>query len=109
MISIIQDNLQHVKALCRVHAVRTLELFGSAAKGTFDPATSDLDFVVDFLDYGPGIASRFIDFTDDLEKLFERPVDLVFANQMKNPYLRRTINAHREPLYGTERDGEAAA
>src|SRR5882672_3553421 len=29
--------------LCRRHCVRTLEVFGSAADGSFDPSRSDLD------------------------------------------------------------------
>jgi predicted nucleotidyltransferase len=47
MISLITDNLDAIRALCRQYGIRRLDLFGSAATGAFDPDTSDLDFVVD--------------------------------------------------------------
>ena len=34
--------------LCRRYGVRRLELFGSAATEKFDPARSDLDFILEF-------------------------------------------------------------
>jgi len=37
-----------VVALCKDRGVRRLALFGSAASGRFDPASSDLDFLVEF-------------------------------------------------------------
>lgn len=89
--------------------MQTLDLFGSAATGKFDEKTSDLDFVIEFTDYGPGIASRFLDFAEDVEALFGRPVDLVFDSKMKNPYFRAAVNATREPLYDATRDRKAIA
>lgn len=59
MIALIEDNREAIGELCERYGVRRLTLFGSTAKGTFNPATSDLDFVVSFLDYGPGIFRRF--------------------------------------------------
>lgn len=59
MIDLIIDNLPAIVALCEKHGVRKLEVFGSATSDRFDPETSDVDFVIDFLDYGPGIADRF--------------------------------------------------
>jgi len=44
----IAEKLDEVQGLCEKHHVKRLTLFGSAAKGTFDPETSDLDFVVEF-------------------------------------------------------------
>ena len=45
---LIEDEKEELFALCRIHGVRRLELFGSAARATFDPAKSDLDFLVDY-------------------------------------------------------------
>lgn len=42
MIALVEDNRDAIVALCERFGVRRLALFGSAAKGTFDPATSDL-------------------------------------------------------------------
>ena len=43
-----EANRQELADLCREYDVVSLELFGSAADGTFDPQRSDLDFLVEF-------------------------------------------------------------
>lgn len=109
MVPLVQKHMSELAALCRKHGVRKLDLFGSGATGRFDEKTSDIDFVIEFTDYGPGIANRFLGFADDAEALFGRPVDLVFESKMKNPFFRAAVNATREPLYDAARDREAIA
>ena len=78
MIDIVTQHRDQIAALCRQYGVRRLDLFGSAATGEFDPATSDLDFVATFADtLSPDYADRYLDFADALEALFGRPVDLL--------------------------------
>jgi predicted nucleotidyltransferase len=48
MHSIIQDQREELAEICSRYAVRKLELFGSATTDRFDPAASDLDFLVEF-------------------------------------------------------------
>lgn len=98
MIALIEDNREAIAALCRQYGVRKLAVFGSAATGTFDPGKSDLDFVIDFADYGLGVSSRFIDFANALEAHFRRPVDLVFERKLTNPYFRREVLSTMEVL-----------
>ncbi len=43
---LLQAKLQPLRELCERNGVERLELFGSAARGEFDPAKSDLDFIV---------------------------------------------------------------
>ncbi len=43
------DRLESLRHLCDRYGVDRLEVFGSAAKGLFDPASSDLDFVVQMM------------------------------------------------------------
>ena len=43
MIDVIEQHRTELDNLCRRYRIRTLELFGSAADGTFDAARSDLD------------------------------------------------------------------
>ena len=74
-------------------------MFGSAATGAFDESSSDVDFIVDFVDMSPGIANRYLDFAEALERLLGRPVDLMFNAVIKNPYLRRTVDASRENIF----------
>jgi predicted nucleotidyltransferase len=70
----------------RRFGVRSLGLFGSAARGEAT-ATSDLDFLVEF--ENPNF-DTYMELLEFLEKLFGHPVDLVLANTLK-PRLRESI------------------
>ncbi|MBV8575147.1 MAG: nucleotidyltransferase domain-containing protein [Acetobacteraceae bacterium] len=48
MIDEIEQYREKLRALCRCFHVRRLDLFGSAARGDFDPERSDVDFLVEF-------------------------------------------------------------
>ena len=109
MIALIEDNRDVIAALCEQYGVQKLAIFGSAAKGSFDPETSDLDFVLEFTDYGPGVAKRFIDFANALESHFGRPVDLVFERKLKNPYFRQEVLSTMEVLIDNDGRNSSAA
>ncbi|MSO99975.1 MAG: hypothetical protein EXR07_02830 [Acetobacteraceae bacterium] len=87
--------------VCRRFHVRTLSLFGSAATGEgFDPARSDLDFLVTFEPIPPGgYADAYFGLREALETLSGRPVDLVTEAALKNPYLRRRIAQESRTLF----------
>ena len=109
MIPLVERHKEEIAALCRRYRVRKLELFGSAATGSFDDATSDLDFVATFADTRTaGYADRYLAFADALEELFGRSVDVVTERSIRNPYFRRAVEAARQPVYD-ERDTPAAA
>lgn len=89
-----------VAVLCRRFHARRLDLFGSAARGTFDPERSDFDFVVTF-DELPTVefADVFFGLQEALADLLKRPVDLLTAESIRNPYLRDSIEKSRMVLY----------
>jgi len=98
--------LEHREALarvCREHGVERLEVFGSAADGRFDPGRSDFDFIVRLMPAAPGlqgsVGRRFVGFSDAMEALLCRPVDLMTDKPIRNPYLRRTVEASRRVIY----------
>ncbi|MBM4319763.1 MAG: hypothetical protein FJ125_07345 [Deltaproteobacteria bacterium] len=96
----LQGTLRQVVAICQAHQVRRLELFGSAARGTFDPATSDMDLLVEFVDLPPAErARRYFDLLEALEQLLGRSVDLVEPAAVRNPFVRKEIDATRVVLY----------
>ena len=100
MIELIANHAAELVTLCRTHHVRTLEVFGSAANGKFDPATSDLDFLVDFEPLLPGKhSSSYFDLWFGLEDLFARKVDLVETAAIDNPYFLSSVNENRRVLY----------
>ena len=77
MIADISRHRAELQALCRRFRVRRLEVFGSAARGDdFDPARSDIDFLVEFAAEADDLA-RFVDFKEALEALLARRVDLI--------------------------------
>ena len=104
----IASRCEEIAGLCRCHGVVRLEIFGSAARGSdFDPATSDVDFLVEYEseDLGPFLRRHFA-LQGDLAEVLGREVDLVMALP-DNKYLRANINQCREVVYdarGVERD-----
>lgn len=83
---IVEAKLPALRDLCRCFGVRRLDLFGSAATGRFDPAHSDLDFLVEFEKPSTGgIANPYFKLREALETLFERDIDLVTENSLRNP------------------------
>lgn len=108
MIELLRDNQQAIIALCRLYHIRTLEVFGSAATGAFDPATSDIDFVVDLGVYVPGTADRYLDLIAALEDLLGYRVEMITRPSIRNPYFRQAIEAQKVTIYESS-DSEAAA
>lgn len=91
-------------AICRLHGVARLEVFGSAARGVdFDPMRSDVDFLVTFEPAVRDDLSTLIDLKDALEELFGRPVDLVEreAVEVSRNFIRRqAILRDAKTVYG---------
>lgn len=90
-----------IATLCRRYRVVRLDLFGSAAGGAFDPARSDLDFVAEFADAAPtaDYADRYLDFSNALERLVGRRVDVVSATALAGSRLAQAIDATRQQVY----------
>lgn len=99
--SIIESNINKIKDLCAKHSVSKLFVFGSALTNKFSK-NSDIDFVVAFneinlYDY----ADNYFDLKNSLEKIFERPVDLLEDKAIKNPFLRKSIDSSKQIVYGS--------
>lgn len=96
----IQSHRSELEQLCQRFNVRRLELFGSAATGQHLPRDSDLDFLVEFVPLPSGTyADTYFGLRESLEQLFERPVDLVVASAIKNPYFRQSVEQTKVLLY----------
>jgi predicted nucleotidyltransferase len=101
--TIIQGKHKDFVALCKAHNVDKLYAFGSSITDHFDPKTSDIDVVVkididDPADRGDALLSLW----DQLEILFDRKVDLLTEDSIRNPYLKRNIDRTKQLIY----DGE---
>ena len=104
MIEEIALHREDLRALCCRFHVQWLDLFGSAARGDFDPERSDVDFLVEFDRSAPlHPFDSYFGLKEALEELLGRPVDLVEAGAVRNPHLKASIEASREPVLGAER------
>ena len=102
MIELVKEKREAVAEHCRRLNVRRLDVFGSAARGDFNPEKSDIDFLVEFENLNsPGILGRYLDLAESLEALFDRKVDLVMARHFENPYFRASVEASKEPVYAS--------
>jgi predicted nucleotidyltransferase len=91
--------LQPLRELCERYGVERLELFGSAARAEFDPANSDLDFIVQMKGRRePGYARRCYEFAKAIEALYRRRVDLLTELMIKNPTFQAEIEKDRRVL-----------
>ena len=100
MIDKIESHREELRALCRRFQVRRLDLFGSAARGNFDSEQSDIDFLVEFDRSAPQHPfDAYFGLKEALEALLGRPVDLVEAGAVRNPYLKASIEGSREPVF----------
>lgn len=100
MNSIIASKRPQLEQLCQRYPVRSLQLFGSAAREDFRSETSDLDFLVEYLDVPEAhTAACCFGLLADLRELFGRGVDLVEIPAIRNPNFLRAISKDRIPLY----------
>src|SRR5438874_10482669 len=97
---LIELRRQAIAELCRRYGVTRLDLFGSAASSQFDLQSSDFDFIVRFADSeSPGIARRFFGLAEDLQRLLERPIDLLTDQPFRNPYFARAVAETRQTIH----------
>jgi uncharacterized protein len=97
---IFADRRSEIEELCRALGVRRLDVFGSVLGDDFDTATSDVDVLVEF-DHRPGFDyfGTFFALKEGLEHILDRPVDVVSATSIRNPYFRAEVLRTRESLY----------
>ena len=96
----LEEYSEHLRRLCAQFEVARLDLFGSAARGDFNPQTSDLDFLVLFrCDSKLDAADRYLGLLEALEDLFSRKIDLVDVAAARNPYFMAEALKHRVMLY----------
>ena len=98
--NMVERNIDKIRDLCARHKVGKLFAFGSVLTSKFQ-SDSDIDFVVDFTgvdlyDY----ADNYFDLKFSLENLFKRNVDLLEDKAINNPYLRQSIDASKQLIYG---------
>lgn len=98
--TLIDRNIEQIRMLCMKHSVDKLFVFGSVLTDNFD-IDSDVDLIVDFKGVTiPDYADNYFDLKYALEKIFNREVDLLENNAVRNPYLRKSIDSSKKLIYG---------
>jgi predicted nucleotidyltransferase len=97
---LIDENKQKLNDLCVQHHVKQLYLFGSILTENFND-NSDIDMLIQFStmdlkDY----FDNYMDFKESVEHLFNRPVDLVENQAIKNPIFRKVVDREKKLIYG---------
>ena len=99
---LLDQKRKEVADLCRRTGARHLDAFGSITRADFDPAHSDLDFLVEFDCVSPAAyAKAYFELKECLESLFGRPVDLVTPSSLTNPYFRSRVIAESQTVYAS--------
>ena len=97
---LIEEKREELECVCRRHRVHRIELFGSAVRPDFDSAHSDMDFIVSFQELDlDQYADAYFGLLEDLQALFQRPVDLVVPSAIQNPYFRQAVESTRTLVY----------
>ncbi|MCX2836805.1 nucleotidyltransferase domain-containing protein [Salinimicrobium sp. MT39] len=86
--------------LCRSYNVKTLYAFGSATTDEFDENSSDIDLLIEIEENDPlERGEKLLAIWDKLEEFFQRKVDLLTQNSVKNPVLKKNIDATKVLIY----------
>ena len=98
--NVVEQHIDAISALCQLHKVDSLYVFGSVLSDSFHSA-SDIDFLVKFGQVAPYYYfDNYMELKESLEKLLQRPVDLLEEQTIKNPILRRSIDRNKKQIYG---------
>jgi hypothetical protein len=95
----INKHIEQIKKLCDANVVKSLFAFGSLLKNKLRP-DSDIDLIVDIDDQDPlSYSDKYFDLKFNLEKLFERKIDLLELKAIKNRFRKKEIERTKLPIY----------
>jgi predicted nucleotidyltransferase len=96
---LIDENRERIYELCHSHKVEELYLFGSVLKDNFLDS-SDVDILVQFSNQElDEYFDNYMDFKEKLELLFNRPVDLIENQSIRNPIFRNVVDREKQLFY----------
>ncbi|WP_445732655.1 nucleotidyltransferase family protein [Mariniflexile sp.] len=95
----INKHIEQIKKLCEANGVKSLFAFGSVLKNKLLP-NSDIDLLVDIDDQDPlTYSDKYFDLKFNLEKIFDRKIDLLELRALKNRFLKKEIDRTKLQIY----------
>jgi len=89
-----------IRSVCSLYNVHKLYIFGSAIRDEFN-YQSDVDLLVDFKNISVhNYADNYYDLKIELQKIFNRKIDLLELQAIKNPYFKSEIEHTKRLIYG---------
>ncbi|WP_372949728.1 nucleotidyltransferase family protein [Mariniphaga sp.] len=100
MNNIISSNIEKIRQFFEMHKIERAFIFGSAVTEDFNEK-SDLDFLVRFQpDLEPlEKGELWWNLHDKLRDFFNREIDIVTENSLKNPYFIKELEETKELIY----------
>lgn len=96
----LKEHIEQIKQLCNKHDVRSLFAFGSVVSDQLK-ADSDIDLIVDIDNNDPvHYTDNYFALKFELEDILKRPIDLLEAKALKNPFLKKQIDNTKVLVYG---------
>lgn len=88
-----------IERVCRALPVKSLGLFGSVLTEDFR-SDSDVDVLVVFdKDEQTDFFEKYFELKEQLEKIFNRNIDLVVDKSFRNPVFRKAVENTRKIVY----------
>lgn len=88
-----------IERVCRQFPIKQLGIFGSALTQDFG-LKSDVDVLVVFdPDENIDLFNKYFELKEQLEKIFEREVDLVIDKPFRNPVFRESVEKTKIIIY----------
>jgi predicted nucleotidyltransferase len=94
-------HIEEIRTACVTNKVRTLFAFGSVTNDKFK-SDSDVDLVVDIAETDPfAYSENYFNLKVQLEKIFNRHVDLLEQRAIRNSFLKKEIDQTKILIYET--------
>ncbi len=94
---------EELEPACRDFQVNEIYAIGSIVSGDFSEH-SDLDFLVVFDRSGfEGAFDQYMGFKKRLEKIYNRPVDLIHYKKFRNAFFEEEVEKSKTLLYAASR------
>ncbi len=104
---LINNHLEELFNICSIHKVDELYAFGSILTDRFN-LESDIDFIVSIFENDPiKYAENYFELKFELEKLFNRKIDLLEQKAIRNKTFKELINQKKTLIYARRNQGVA--